>query len=138
MTGQKGADILLKVGDAGSPENFTTVGGLRNTEFRFSSRPIDISTRESNHWRMILDDAGIRSVSISGNGLFTDSVSEHLVRSLAFGNTIRNYQIELPNGDVLSGAFKVTSFSRFGPHDEEEEYSMTLESDGQVIYDPAA
>ena len=31
MAVQKGAEVLVKVGDGASPEAFTTIGGLRDT-----------------------------------------------------------------------------------------------------------
>lgn len=81
MPAQKGSEVLLKVGNAGSPtETFTLVGGIRNVDFSFSSKSIDISHNSSGHWQELLDDAGKRSVSISGDGLFTSSESEELIR----------------------------------------------------------
>ena len=37
MTAQKGKDLLIKIGDGASPENFTTVAGLRATKLAFNA-----------------------------------------------------------------------------------------------------
>lgn len=137
MALQTGNDVLLKIGDGGDPEAFTTLGGLRGTALSFNSQPIDVTHKASNHWRELLDSAGVRTVAIDGDGLFSDSASEDLLRQVAFANGIRNYRIEFGNGDVLAGAFKVTRYNRSGPHNGEEGYELTLASSGAITYTAA-
>ena len=134
MAAQKGSLVLLKVGNGGAPESFTTIGGLQTTAFAVSTQAVDATARESGAWRKLLDGAGIRSISLSANGVFTDSSAEETVRSLAISGTVRNYQMTFGNGDTLSGPFLITAYERSGAQQDEERYALTLFSAGTIIY----
>ncbi len=135
MTAQKGSLVLLKVGDGATPtETFTTVGGLRTTNFTHNNQTVDATNKDSGAWRELLDGAGTRSVSISGSGVFTDSAAEETVRGYAMNNAINNYELTFGNGDKLSGPFQITSYQRAGSYNDAETYSITLASAGQVSF----
>lgn len=138
MTAQKGSALLLKVGDGGSPtETFATLGGLQVTRLAVNQRAVDATARDSGAWRALLASAGIRSVSISASGMFTDAASEETLRGYAFAGSVNHYQLSFGNGDLLQGSFLVTAYDRAGNHDAEERYSLTLESSGTVTFTPA-
>ena len=128
MPAQKGRLFLLKVGDAASPEIFTTLAGLRVTSFVINNTPVDVTTKDSSSWRQLLEGGGIQSMSLSGSGVFTDAASEELVRAAAFAQTIDAYQIVMPNGDILEAQFLITSYERAGDFDAEETFAISLES----------
>lgn len=137
MTAQKGSLLLLKVGNGGTPETFTTVGGLRTTGFTHNNQPVDATSRESGAWQQLLGGAGMRQVTISGAGVFVDSAAEESVRGFAMNNQIRNYQITFGNGDSMTGPFLITSYQRAGSHDGEETYALALASAGAVTFTAA-
>lgn len=134
MAAQKGSLVLIKVGNGGGPETFTTIGGLRTSKLVLNNQVVDTTNKDSGAWRQLLSGAGIRSMSISGSGVFTDSAAEETVRGYAFSNSINNYKFFFANGNTVTGAFQVTSYERAGNHDGEETYSLTLESAGSVTY----
>ena len=51
MTAQKGKDLLIKIGDGTSPENFTTVAGLRATSLAFNAQGVDVTNADSARLR---------------------------------------------------------------------------------------
>ena len=112
MAAQKGALFLLKVGDGGGPETFTTVGGLTTASFNINTASVDVTNMSSNGMRELLAGAGIQNMSLSGNGVFTDSAAEETVRANAAANSIDNYQLVAGNGDTWQGAFLITSYQR--------------------------
>jgi len=135
MSAQKGSLVLLKIGNGGSPtETFATVGGLRTTGFTLNNQAVDATNKDSGAWRALLEGAGIRSITLSGSGIFTDAASEETVRTQAFANSIRNYELHFGNGDKLAGAFQITSYQRSGNHDAEEIYSISLASSGSITF----
>lgn len=135
MTAQKGSLLLLKVGDGATPtENFTTVGGLRTTGFTHNNQTVDASNKDSGSWRTLLEDAGIRSVTISGTGVFTNAASEEAVRLIAMNNQIKNFKLTLGNGDSMTGPFHITSYQRAGNYNNEETYSLSLASAGTIVF----
>ena len=134
MTAQKGSLFLLKVGDGNIPENFTTIGGLRLTKMLLRNQTLESTDIESGAWREIMPGGGIRGISISGSGIFTNSTTEETFRTYAFNNYIKNYQLNFGNGHKLSGPFQVVSYERSAVYDDEEIYSIILESAGVIIF----
>lgn len=138
MAAQKGSLVLLKVGNGATPtELFTSIGGLRTTSFTHNNQSVDATNRESGAWRALLDGAGMRSISISGSGVFTDSAAEEAVRGFALSNSVRNYELTFGNGDKLTGPFQITAYQRAGSYSDAETYSLTLASAGQVTFTTA-
>lgn len=132
MAAQKGALMLIKVGNGGGPETFTTVGGLRTTRMVLNNQLVDTTNKDSGGWRNLLAGAGIRSITLSGSGIFTDLASEETVRGYAFANSINNYEFYFGGNDKISGAFQITSYERAGNFDGEETYAITFESAGTI------
>ncbi len=129
--------MLIKVGDGGDPEYFNTIGGLRLSSMQLNTQLLDASHVASGQWRLLLGDAGIRYVMISGGGRFTDSNAEETVRGYAFASSVNNYQFIFANGDRLSGPFQTASYERSGHYDTEETYVLTLESAGSILFTAA-
>ena len=134
MAAQKGILFLLKVGDGGGPETFTTVGGLKTASFNINTASVDVTNMGSNGMRELLAGAGIQTMSLSGNGVFTDSAAEEIVRANAAANSIDNYQIVAGNGDTWQGAFLIKSYQRSGNFDGAEAFTISLESSGAITF----
>ena len=89
MAAQKGSNFLLKENSTGTP---ATVGGLRSTSMTINGEMVDITDKDSNAFissgndkaRDILQGGGIRSMSLSASGVFTDSSTENILRGFAF------------------------------------------------------
>lgn len=137
MSAQKGSLVLIKIGDGGDPESFTTVGGLRTSRLALNNDTTDASNHDSGSWRRLLGSAGIRNITLSGAGLFTDAASEETLRGYAFSGTINNYQFVFANGDGITGPFVVAEYERRGDHDGEELYALTLASAGDITFNAA-
>lgn len=139
MAAQKGSNFLLKENSTGTP---ATVGGMRSTSMSINGEMVDITTKDSNAFvtsgndkaRDILQGGGIRSMSISASGVFTDSSTENLVRGFAFDGAIQNYDLIFGDGSKVAGAFLITSYERAGEYNGEETYSLTLESHNTITY----
>ncbi len=127
MAAASGRSFLLKRGS-------TTVAGCKTTQMTFNNSPVDITTKDNAPWRTLLDNGGVRSMSISMDGIFTDSAVEESVRADAMGNTINTYNLVLPNADTISGSFEITNYQRSGNFDGAETYSFTMESSGTITY----
>ena len=139
MAAGKGSSFLLKENSTGTP---ATVGGLRSTSMSINGEMVDITTKDSNAFissgndkaRDILQGGGIRSMSLSASGVFTDSSTENLVRGFAFDGAIQNYDLVFSDGSKIAGAFLITSYERAGEFNGEETYSLTLESSNTITY----
>lgn len=137
MSAASGAMVLIKVGDGGGPEQFTTIGGLRTSEMDVNNQLIDASNVESGAWRLLLSGSGLQSVRITGKGIFVDSNEEEAVRASTFANSIKNYRFLFSNGDMLQGAFRITRYQRGGEYNDAEYYLLTMDSAGPLTYTAA-
>ena len=139
MAAGKGSSFLLKDNSTGTP---ATVGGLRSTSMTINGEAVDITTKDSNAFitsgndkaRDLLQGGGVRSMSISASGVFTDSSTENNIRGFAFDGAIQNYDLVFSDGSKVSGAFLITSYERAGEFNGEETYSLTLESSNTITY----
>lgn len=136
MAAQKGSSLLIKIG-AGSPETFTTVGGLRSTSIALNDEAVDVTTMDSSNQRELLANGGIQTVSISGSGVFTDAASESTLRTAFGASSFSNYQVIVPDFGTYEGAFMVASLEYSGEYNGEVTYSVTLESSGAVSFTAA-
>ena len=139
MAAGKGSSFLLKENSTGTP---ATVGGLRSTSMTINGEMVDITTKDSNAFissgndkaRDLLQGGGVRSMSLSASGVFTDSSTENILRGFAFDGAIQNYDLVFSDGSKISGAFLITSYERAGEFNGEETYSVTLESSNTITY----
>ena len=139
MPAGKGSSFLLKDNSTGTP---ATIGGLRSTSMTINGEAVDITTKDSNAFissgndkaRDLLQGGGVRSMTISASGVFTDSSTENNIRGFAFDGSINNYDLVFSDGSKISGAFLITSYERAGEFNGEETYSVTLESSNTITY----
>ena len=139
MPAGKGSSFLLKDNSTGTP---ATIGGLRSTSMTINGEAVDITTKDSNAFissgndkaRDLLQGGGVRSMTISASGVFTDSSTENILRGFAFDGAIQNYDLVFSDGSKIAGAFLITSYERAGEFNGEETYSLTLESSNTITY----
>ena len=134
MAAQKGSAMLMKVGNAGSPETFTTIAGLRSTSLTVNNESVDVTNKDSSNNRTLLADAGVQSISVSGSGVFTDGASETTLKTNALADTQNNYQFLVPDFGTYTGAFQLTSLEYGGEYNGEVTYSFTFESSGAITF----
>lgn len=132
MTIQPAKNVIIKVGDGESSESFSTIGGLVTTRLRVNNQVIEASDVASGQWRAALDGAGVSSVTLSGEGMFTDATSETLAQGYAMAASVDNYQLLFGNGNTLSGPFLIAQYERAGNYGDVETYALTLESAGVI------
>jgi TP901-1 family phage major tail protein len=126
--------MLIKVGSAATG---TLLGGLKTTAFKLNTQPIDISTKDTNGWRELLEDGSLKSVSISGNGIFKDSATDETIRAAVFSGSLGTFTLVFPNSDTIEGTFLVTGYERTGGFEGPEEYTLSLESSGEPTFTAA-
>ncbi len=132
MAAEKGSAFLLKIGDGESPPAYSTIAGLRTTQLSVNGEPVAITNKDSGGWRELLSGAGVRSVSVSGAGVFTGSEAELRIKNHALGGMIDAYELSFEGGDKMRGDFLVTRLDYSGDYNGERSYTLSLESSGAV------
>ena len=132
MAAEKGSAFLLKVGDGATPPAFATVAGLRTTQLSINGEMVTVTTKDSGGWRELLSGAGVRSVSVSGAGVFTGSAAEARLKASALTGALDDYRLTFEGGAAMTGRFLVTRLDYAGDFNGERTYTMALESSGAV------
>lgn len=132
MSAEKGSAFLLKVGDGGAPPVFATVAGMRTTQLSVNGEAVNVTSKDSGGWRQLLSGAGVRSVSVSGSGIFTGSAAETRIKVNALAGLIDDYELSFESGERLQGKFLLTRLDYAGDHGGERTYALNLESSGAV------
>lgn len=133
MTVEKGSAFLLKVGDGAAVPVYATVAGLRTTQLSINGEAVVVTNKGSGGWRELLSGAGVRSVSVSGAGVFTGSAAETRIKANALGGTLDDYELSFESGERLRGRFLVARLDYAGDFNGERSYTLALESSGQVV-----
>ena len=134
MTAQSGKDLLVKIGDGASPENFTSVCGLRTTTLAFNATNIDVTNSDSTDmWRELLAE-GVKSAKISGSGVFKDAASDVSLRTAFFRSDADRFPDR--DSEFRHGARPVQDLALQydGPYDGEVKITLTLDSAGALTF----
>jgi TP901-1 family phage major tail protein len=134
MAIEKGSAFLLKIGDGNTTPTYTVVAGLRTTHLSINAESVNVTNKGSGAWRELLSAAGVRSVSISGSGVFTNSAAETRLRSKALSAELDEYEIAFEASDKMRGKFQVAKLEYSGDYNGERTYQLTLESSGVVSF----
>jgi TP901-1 family phage major tail protein len=133
MTAQKGSAFLLKISDGALPPTYRTVAGLRTTQMSITGDTVVITSKESGGWRELLSGAGVRQVSVSAAGIFLGSEAEAQLRTNAMSGTLGDYELSFEDGEKLRGRFLIQRLDYAGDFNGERNYSLQLESSGEVL-----
>lgn len=132
MAAFKGKNFLLQLGSTATVPVYTTIGGQQNTAYNGSNAPIDVTTKDSNFARTLLDSAGLISAQVVVSGLYMDDASILTVDDLHRSGALRAWKVINDNGDAWTFSGKVTQTNFGGAHDGAENYSITIETSGAI------
>jgi TP901-1 family phage major tail protein len=133
MAKKGGKDFLLKMESAEGSAAYSTIGGLRSTGFSREAEAIDATSHGSNQNKELLSGAGIKSSSISGEGIFDDGADKDLLEDIFDNQSLWSFQVvDVDDGITYTGNFKITSYERGGDYNAEQTFSISLESSGAI------
>ncbi|KQS54020.1 phage tail protein [Brevundimonas sp. Leaf363] len=133
MGAQAGKDMLLKIGDGGSPQVFTTVAGLRARTISLNARTVDVTDGDSaGRWRELLAGAGVKSAAVAGQGVFREAASDARMREVFFSQAAATWRLIVPDFGQLEGPFLVSALECAGEHEGEATFAISLASAGAV------
>jgi TP901-1 family phage major tail protein len=130
---ERGSAFLLKVGDGAAPPAYATVAGLRTTQLSVNGEAVVVTNKGSGGWRELLSGAGVRSVSVSGAGVFTGSAAETRLKGNALSGVLDDYELSFESGERMRGKFLVSRLDYAGDFNGERSYTLSLESSGEVV-----
>jgi predicted secreted protein len=114
------------------------IAGIGSKTFTHAREAVDVTTDDSNGWRVLLPNPGVRSVDASIEGVAT---TENYQLILAEWAGVVNSAITLQNGDgstmEAEYGFFLGSIEFSGEKDGHIAFSATLQSSGEVTITPA-
>jgi len=133
MTAQNGRNMLIKIKDGQGA--FITAAGLRSKSIKFGAKTVDITHSESDEaWRELLPGGGVKTVEISGEGIFRDSASDALMRAAFFAQSAEVFQFIIPDFGVIEGPFLISALNYAGTYQGEAKYELTMASAGKPSF----
>lgn len=141
MAKQLGRALLVKIGDGESSETFSNLCGLNSKSLTINNSSIDVTTPdcttpEGALWTATL--AGLKNLSVSGDGFFEDSTAEARMNTVAMSaDNAVNMQVVVPDFGTYAGAFRISSLEFGGETEGGVTYSISLESNGVVTFTAA-
>lgn len=138
MAAQRGKDILIKRVPTGGGAS-VTVGGMRSKSLTLNKETVDVTDSDStDQWRELLTGAGVKSLAISGSGVFKDTATEGLVLGDFVDDVLSTYEFVVPSLGTFSCLCDIPSLEYSGEYNGEVQHSMSFESAGVVAFTPAA
>lgn len=133
MSVKAGQDVLIKLEDGVTPDSFITIAGIRAKTIQLNAGLIDAThTGSAGGWRELLSGAGVKSVRVTGAGVFRDESSDARMREVFLSREAVNWQLIVPDFAWFTGRFLISQLSYGGDFDGEAVFSVTLESAGEV------
>ena len=135
MPAQKGRSLLVYVQINGT---YQKIEGQRTGNFTLNNSPVDVSTKDTNNWRELLENGGLSTIGISVDGVDQNAPYLEQLRQDSVVNNHNMYQIVMPNGAYFQVRMMIASLQQQGNYDGALTYNLSLESSGQPTYVPAA
>ena len=106
--------------------------GLQATSVTINQEGVDTTDNcSSGQWREMLEGAGVRSFSISGNGITRLPSALSFLLSIYFAQS--HIDIKVKSGTLeLYSTMQITAFGNSASHNGAELFEITLESTGEV------
>ena len=131
MTKYAGYLGLIKIDISATP---TTIGGIRNVTLTINNEQIDVTDQQSSNRFRELIAGGIRSWSVSFEGLVSDDTAFKAMAADALDGSFEDYTIVFGYG-TYSGSAQVASFEPGANHENEAQlFSATIEGTGTLSF----
>lgn len=123
---------------SGTGPTKTLVAGGRGHGITINNEPIDITDKGDDGWRTFLNDASVRSVDISFEGLMDGPTLIGVALGTDTSALLADYSVEIDGIGAFTGNFHLSSIEIGSPHDDATEMSGTLASSGLITWTPEA
>ncbi len=139
MAKQLGRALLVKIDDGTGTKN--NLCGLNSKSLTINNSSIDVTTPDCTTPEGALYTetlAGLKNVSVSGDGFFEDSTAEARMNTVAMAaDNSTTFEVVVPDFGTYAGTFRITSVEFGGETEGGVTYSLSLESSGAVTFSAA-
>jgi len=112
--------------------------GARQEDITIANGEVDVTDKDDNGYRTLLEDWGQRSVDVSISGLLKDDSLIDIATSASLSVLLQAYELEVEGIGTFTGDFFMNGLTLGAPHDNSVTFSATFLSSGPYLYTPAA
>ncbi|QEX18494.1 hypothetical protein FRZ44_38010 [Hypericibacter terrae] len=135
MGKEVGRKVLVKIGDGGGSEVFTTLAGQKDATLTMQAGEIDMSDKASGVWGETVSGDLSMSVQVSGNCNWPDTTGlKRVMDAFVVPEQINAQLILNDTGDYWQAAFAITQCNIAGPKDNPTSYDITLKAAAQPVF----
>ena len=135
MSGVRGRDVLITIGDGGTPEEYDEVAGIRARTIALSARPVEATTAQSPQaWRELIAGAATKRIEVAGSGWFWSREADERMRAAYFAGETPRFRLVVTSFGVFEGPFAIAELSYDGEQDGLVMFSIRLASAGAILF----
>lgn len=109
------------------------IAGARTDSLTFNNERIDITSKDEDAVRTLLNDIAVKSMSLSCTGVLKDATLAELAANAGPGTAVHVFEIDLIGLRTYRGAFFLEGFTSTGEDGANPvTFSVTLESAGVI------
>jgi TP901-1 family phage major tail protein len=131
MVAAAGRDLRIKYDDG---TGAAVIAGARTDTLTINNEMIDVTNKDDSGIRTLLDDVGLKSISLSCEGVLKDDTLQDLARDAAASAALHDFEIQIAALGSYSGKFFIASFEATGASDGEMTFTCSLESAGAITF----
>lgn len=140
MAALAGRDVRIKydADGTGTGSAAAVIAGARVDNLTINNSIIDITDKDDNGKRTLLDDVGVQTFSMSCEGVLVGDTLNALARGADASAMLHDFEFEISGIGTYTGSFAITSFEVGGQDgDNAATFSASFESSGTVSWSAA-
>lgn len=137
MTQQSGRTLLIKGGDGGAPEAFTTICGFKARKFSINNNIIDETVADCTLPGATVMEAnvyGIQSMAFSGSGFFDNVAGNLAVANAARLQSDKNYLVIVPGWGSFTAKWRIENVELSGETEGSMAFEASWRASGPVTF----
>ena len=137
MPAQLGRTLLIRIGDANSPEVFANLCGLKTRTFNLSANEVDTTYPDcENPGNAVQRTArpGIVNRTFSGSGTFVSGGTQAILMEHVREATVFNAEVVVPGEGEYAGSWMVSDFEFEGDMEDDMQFSATFSAAGPLEF----
>jgi len=109
------------------------IAGLKTKTWTINGTPVDVTSDDSTGWRELMDDAGLLSMDLSGEGFLED---DEMIAEIISGTIAATYTVSIDGIGDFTGKFALVSVASSAETSTAATQTISLQSAGVITYTP--
>ena len=119
--------------NAPADNSYESFAGIQSNSLDASATQIETTNKDDSENMTLLDGHGIRSHSISGNGIVKDEARLRAIEDNFGTQKLRWFRVTREDGRSWTGKWKISSYNNEGSHDGAVNFTISLNSSGAIV-----